>query len=598
MTRRKMNDGRWLWIVPALVVACYAGSDADDGATPCLKDTDCKGDRLCYGGVCTPVDEVGPDSADPPEPCLKDTDCRGDRLCVDGYCEGPEEDSSGGGGADSSCAEIGGKIVCAQPSDPGPSMMEMGSQTVPPPDGQLPESASLDLGGFVVGDQGQCGSCTAFAVRNAMGLRAAEQEMFADFSPAHIWHIAGYGSADCTEGSPIWGVVSANDVQETEVVPASVWPYDSNDPKGSLDAVPPSGVLADGGLAYIDEFVGVDWHSAMQAKYAIAQGWPPVISVPVYWDDWDDADIDQLPGEDDIPDGYHAISLVGYDDATSRFRFVNSWGTDFGDDGFGTMSYAFVDQESRGGAAIQLLKYATSDPDPDPDPIACGDGACNGTETQDSCCKDCGCPGGFGCESNVCVEDAPCGNGKVDPGEDCDGGNLGGASCSSEGYDGGDLACSGCSFTFAGCCSDECSGGGDECLDDSTVWSCGDHDGDECLEYGGEQACPAGQVCEDGECGCGSGDEAQFEVVSGDYPNSWVTGCSGDGTLKLKGSAEMIDPTTLRVYARKADDSSFGTPATLSLYVGEPIQCPDPPNVIKKTKALSVGSPSSTSTCR
>jgi hypothetical protein len=45
-----------------------------------------------------------------------------------------------------------------------------------------------------------------------------------------------------------------------------------------------------------------------------------------------------------------------------------------------------------------------------------------------------------------------CGNGVVDGGEDCDQANLGGATCLTEGFAGGTLACgSGCAFETAGC---------------------------------------------------------------------------------------------------------------------------------------------------
>lgn len=40
--------------------------------------------------------------------------------------------------------------------------------------------------------------------------------------------------------------------------------------------------------------------------------------------------------------GGHFIVITGYDDATSTFEFINSWGDDWGDNGFGLMSYDFV----------------------------------------------------------------------------------------------------------------------------------------------------------------------------------------------------------------------------------------------------------------
>ncbi len=592
MTRKMMIVGTCSWILPLFVVACIPSEevpgDDDGGSTPCLKDTDCKGDRLCLAGMCTPIDGATPttgnaattDPADPPEPCQKDTDCKGDRLCVAGYCEAPGDDTNGGGSG-SSCFELGGKMVCSQAEDPGPSMAEMSFGTVPPPPGSMPASASLDLGGFTVPNQGACGSCVAFAVRSGMGLRAvAQTDAFADFSPAHIWYIAGYGADDCDSGSGIWKVVGDNKDQSTATVTAAAWPYDVGDPVGSLDAVPAAVVLA-GGLAYVEDFVGVGKNSALQAKYAIAQNWPPVIGVPVYQQDWQDGDID-LPANDDTLVGYHAITLVSYDDQVGRFGFVNSWGPEFGVGGFGTMSYAFVDQLGSGGVAIQQLKYGGGGP-------VCGDGVCSGDDTQANCCEDCGCPQGSGCEGGMCVAGSTCGDGAIDPGESCDGATLGGASCQSAGYDDGNVSCKAdCMLNTATCCNDECVGGS-ECLDSTTVHSCGNFDGDVCLEFGGSTACPMGQVCTGGQCGCGGGDEGQFEVLSEEYPSFGSPGCAGDNSLKLKASAEMISPTKLRLHVRKEDDTAFGAAATLSLYVGEPIKCPDPVNVVKATQPVAVG---------
>lgn len=96
-----------------------------------------------------------------------------------------------------------------------------------------------------------------------------------------------------------------------------------------------------------------------------------------------------------------------------------------------------------------------------------------------------------------------------------------------------------------------------------------------------------GQVCPN--CGCPAGNTGQFAVLDYIYPNFGPPGCSGDGTLKLKASAAMFNPTTLRVYVRKADDSAFTTSGTLTLYVGTGPTCPNPPNVTKKSVSINVG---------
>ena len=40
----------------------------------------------------------------------------------------------------------------------------------------------------------------------------------------------------------------------------------------------------------------------------------------------------------------HGICLIGYDDSKKAFEFVNSWGTEWGNGGFGWLPYAYVEQ--------------------------------------------------------------------------------------------------------------------------------------------------------------------------------------------------------------------------------------------------------------
>ncbi len=79
-----------------------------------------------------------------------------------------------------------------------------------------------------------------------------------------------------------------------------------------------------------------------------------------------------------------------------------------------------------------------------------------------------------------------CGNGALDPGEDCDGADLAGATCASIGFPGGDLACGvACFYDTAGCigsevCFDGVDNNGNGKLDCQEV-ACADACGDACL---------------------------------------------------------------------------------------------------------------------
>jgi hypothetical protein len=71
-----------------------------------------------------------------------------------------------------------------------------------------------------------------------------------------------------------------------------------------------------------------------------------------------------------------------------------------------------------------------------------------------------------GTEGATETTSSACGDGIADPGEACDGEDLGGATCESEGFDRGALACTAiCQLDTSGCegCGDEVLGPGEEC---------------------------------------------------------------------------------------------------------------------------------------
>jgi hypothetical protein len=113
-----------------------------------------------------------------------------------------------------------------------------------------------------------------------------------------------------------------------------------------------------------------------------------------------------------------------------------------------------------------------------------------------------------------------CGNGIIEGSEECDGKDLGGADCESEGFDGGELSCAGCEFDAGGCVMVTCGDGvveGNEACD-------GDELGDAtCVSQGfdgGELACDDGCAVFDTsgcvEFACGNDVAEGSEACDGD----------------------------------------------------------------------------------
>ena len=82
-------------------------------------------------------------------------------------------------------------------------------------------------------------------------------------------------------------------------------------------------------------------------KNTLANGLPFVIGIYVY-SSFENSDVD-ITGIVPYPNksterflGGHAITIVGYDDITQRFKFVNSWGRGWGNRGYGYIPYNYV----------------------------------------------------------------------------------------------------------------------------------------------------------------------------------------------------------------------------------------------------------------
>ncbi|HWB76402.1 MAG TPA: hypothetical protein VG755_15640, partial [Nannocystaceae bacterium] len=112
---------------------------------------------------------------------------------------------------------------------------------------------------------------------------------------------------------------------------------------------------------------------------------------------------------------------------------------------------------------------------------------CDGTDLGGADCASQGFDGGtLTCAADCTLDTSACtnncGNGAVDMGEDCDGVDLDGEDCLGLGYDGGVLACANdCSFDITGCTMATC---GDDTVQGAEVCDGTDLAGEDCVSQG------------------------------------------------------------------------------------------------------------------
>ncbi len=87
-----------------------------------------------------------------------------------------------------------------------------------------------------------------------------------------------------------------------------------------------------------------------ELKYCLASGYPIVFGIAVYnsftFSTVEKTGIVYLPKKGEKLLGGHAIVLTGYNDYTKRFTFRNSYGTSWGNNGYGTISYDYVTSQN------------------------------------------------------------------------------------------------------------------------------------------------------------------------------------------------------------------------------------------------------------
>lgn len=217
----------------------------------------------------------------------------------------------------------------------------------------LPVAVDLSRYFPTPGFQAGLGSCTAWAVGyaarayyelSAGGDKADPSNIP---SPAYIFNSTVQSGARICSGSQ---VTDALDLLKKGALSLADAPYDG------MSCTKPSVADRDRAIGFrILKYDAVDPKALDRVKGQLARGDPVVIviaSTPTFEHLRAEQVYDSAPDATDL----HAVTLVGYDDERQAFKLINSWGTWWGNGGFGWISYrAFAKDVPRAYVMRPLL---------------------------------------------------------------------------------------------------------------------------------------------------------------------------------------------------------------------------------------------------
>lgn len=200
------------------------------------------------------------------------------------------------------------------------------------------------------GDQGALGSCVGWAVaamlRHLIVKRTMKRFPGGTMLPNPLSALAAWYNArkiDGTEFVPT-GTMPRSALaaaQHLGVPPEWCWPYDKYDTWKATTRPKLSARFA-GLFQKGFRYYALDTLSDM--RQAIVDGYGFIAILPItqgmYQTRYTGGEIPPTYPNEPF-NGYHCVWITGYDDDTERFTFLNSWGTEYGGNGFGTIPYSF-----------------------------------------------------------------------------------------------------------------------------------------------------------------------------------------------------------------------------------------------------------------
>lgn len=206
----------------------------------------------------------------------------------------------------------------------------------------VPQSVDLREWDSPVEDQGMLGSCVANAITNSYELMQRKEDIskFKELSKLYTYYHARYieKSVDAD-----YGVVYIKNalmaVKKFGICTEELWPYKIN----YFAKQPSPDCYADACTRRIPSYTYVNTLNNMLEN--ITEYKPIVIGMTVYKSFMNLTKSDPvvpLPTETDLEVGGHAVTVVGYSIPDSTFLIKNSFGVDWGNNGYALLPFEYV----------------------------------------------------------------------------------------------------------------------------------------------------------------------------------------------------------------------------------------------------------------
>lgn len=208
---------------------------------------------------------------------------------------------------------------------------------------KLPKRVDLREHCSAIERQGNLGSCTAQALAgNLEFLDNKIDHTYTDLSRLFIYYNERVlmGSVDYDSGASLRDGIKT--LKKEGACEEDMWPYVIK----KFDDKPPAECYEAALERRIESYHRINSLGEMRA--CLAEGYPFVFGFTAYesfdTDRVKKTGIVNMPGNNEVAIGGHAVMAAGYDDKSARFIVRNSWGSGWGAGGYCTMPYDYLEK--------------------------------------------------------------------------------------------------------------------------------------------------------------------------------------------------------------------------------------------------------------